>query len=55
MFVTKVLQLFDCKAARHSNMLVGKTGSGKTTAWRTLQGALGRLACDNPNQLYQKV
>ncbi|BFI30788.1 dynein axonemal heavy chain [Marchantia polymorpha subsp. ruderalis] len=42
-FVQKVIQLYDCMLARHGNMLVGRTGSGKTVAWRSLQNAQGRL------------
>eukprot|EP01105_Mastigella_eilhardi_P001895 TRINITY_DN122_c1_g4_i2.p1 TRINITY_DN122_c1_g4~~TRINITY_DN122_c1_g4_i2.p1 ORF type:complete len:4382 (+),score=1298.66 TRINITY_DN122_c1_g4_i2:875-14020(+) len=41
--VRKTIQLYDTKLTRHSTMVVGKTGSGKTTCWRTLQGALTRL------------
>nr|AML30862.1 axonemal inner arm dynein heavy chain 6 [Marsilea vestita] len=42
-FVSKIIQMYDCMLARHGNMLVGKTGSGKTVAWKTLQRAQGRL------------
>lgn len=49
-FVSKVLQVFDCKAARHGNMLVGKTGSGKSTAWRCLQRTLSHLAAQQQEQ-----
>ncbi|XP_076026906.1 dynein axonemal heavy chain 2 [Genypterus blacodes] len=41
--VTKVIQLYETKNSRHSCMLVGKTGSGKTVTWRTLQNALTAL------------
>ncbi|KAF7641569.1 hypothetical protein LDENG_00277230, partial [Lucifuga dentata] len=41
--VTKVIQLYETKGSRHASMLVGKTGSGKTVTWRTLQGALTAL------------
>lgn len=61
-FVAKVLQLSDCRATRHGNMLVGRTGAGKTAAWRALAGAYGRLAAaggaggDNSSSgLYQRV
>ncbi|XP_071375886.1 dynein axonemal heavy chain 2, partial [Centroberyx affinis] len=41
--VTKVIQLYETKNSRHSSMLVGKTGSGKTVTWKTLQSALTAL------------
>ncbi|KAM4612372.1 dynein axonemal heavy chain 2 [Polymixia lowei] len=43
--VTKVIQLYETKNSRHSTMLVGKTGSGKTVTWKTLQRALTALHC----------
>lgn len=55
-FVTKIIQVFDCKVARHGNMIVGKTGSGKSEAWKCLQRALARLKKDEPDdERYQKV
>uniref|UniRef100_A0A8C4Z8H0 Dynein, axonemal, heavy chain 2 n=1 Tax=Gadus morhua TaxID=8049 RepID=A0A8C4Z8H0_GADMO len=41
--VSKVIQLYETKSSRHSTMLVGRTGSGKTVTWRTLQNALTAL------------
>ncbi|XP_028285542.1 dynein heavy chain 2, axonemal [Parambassis ranga] len=41
--MTKVIQLYETKNSRHSSMLVGKTGSGKSVTWRILQGALTAL------------
>lgn len=41
--VALVPQTYDCMIYRHGNMLVGRTGSGKTVAWRALQGAWGQL------------
>lgn len=38
--ITKVIQLYETKNSRHSSMLVGKTGSGKSVTWRILQRAL---------------
>lgn len=29
--------------ARHGNMIVGKTGSGKSEAWKMLKSAMGNL------------
>jgi dynein heavy chain len=55
-FVTKIVQIFDCKVARHGNMMVGKTGSGKTTAWKCLQRTLGKLRKEHPDdECFQKV
>lgn len=55
-FITKIIQVFDCKVARHGNMIVGKTGAGKSEAWKALQRALGRLRKEEPqDERYQKV
>ena len=48
-YITKIIQVFDCKVARHGNMIVGKTGSGKTEAWKCLQRALARLKKEEPD------
>jgi dynein heavy chain len=48
--------VFDCKVARHGNMIVGKTGSGKTEAWKCLTRALARLKKDEPDdERFQKA
>lgn len=47
-FVSKITQIFDCKAARHGNMLVGRTGAGKSEAWRCLARAMARLKRECP-------
>lgn len=55
-FVTKIIQIFDCKVARHGNMIVGKTGSGKSEAWRCLTRAMARLKTEHPDdERYQNV
>jgi len=55
-FVTKIIQIFDCKVARHGNMIVGRTGSGKSTAWKTLTRAMARLKKDDvQDERFQKV
>ncbi|XP_053341025.1 dynein axonemal heavy chain 2 [Clarias gariepinus] len=41
--VTKVIQLYETKNSRHSSMIVGKTGSGKTVTWRILQSTLSTM------------
>ncbi|XP_057714813.1 dynein axonemal heavy chain 2 isoform X3 [Corythoichthys intestinalis] len=38
--LTKVIQMYETKNSRHSSMLVGKTGCGKTVTWKTLKNAL---------------
>nr|XP_057923809.1 dynein axonemal heavy chain 2 isoform X2 [Doryrhamphus excisus] len=38
--MTKVIELYETKNSRHSSMLVGKTGCGKTVTWKTLKSAL---------------
>lgn len=38
--VVKIMQLYESKATRHGNMLVGATMAGKTTAWSILCDAL---------------
>jgi dynein heavy chain len=42
--VTKTIQLFESKAMRHCNMLVGATLAGKSTAWRILAQAYESMA-----------
>eukprot|EP00232_Nephroselmis_pyriformis_P029065 CAMPEP_0182867354 /NCGR_PEP_ID=MMETSP0034_2-20130328/8675_1 /TAXON_ID=156128 /ORGANISM="Nephroselmis pyriformis, Strain CCMP717" /LENGTH=4528 /DNA_ID=CAMNT_0024999703 /DNA_START=83 /DNA_END=13669 /DNA_ORIENTATION=- len=55
-YVTKIIQVFDCKVARHGNMIVGKTGAGKTEAWKCLKAAMLELKKKEPeNEDYQKV
>lgn len=48
--LTKVIQLYETKSSRHSAMIVGCTGSGKTASWRVLQAALTSLCrAGDPN------
>ncbi|XP_040308873.1 dynein axonemal heavy chain 2 [Herpailurus yagouaroundi] len=48
--LTKVIQLYETKNSRHSAMIVGGTGSGKTAAWRILQSSLSSLCrAGDPN------
>eukprot|EP00656_Telonema_subtile_P031899 TRINITY_DN3494_c0_g2_i1.p1 TRINITY_DN3494_c0_g2~~TRINITY_DN3494_c0_g2_i1.p1 ORF type:complete len:4527 (-),score=1335.50 TRINITY_DN3494_c0_g2_i1:103-13683(-) len=44
--IEKCIQVYEIKLTRHGNMLVGRTGSGKSTAWKTLVNALTALAAD---------
>ncbi|KAG1668463.1 hypothetical protein FOA52_005236 [Chlamydomonas sp. UWO 241] len=55
-YIVKIIQVFDCKVARHGNMIVGKTGSGKSEAWKCLTRVMARLKKTEPdNENYQKV
>ncbi|KAB1265174.1 Dynein heavy chain 2; axonemal, partial [Camelus dromedarius] len=48
--LTKVIQLYETKNSRHSTMIVGCTGSGKTALWRILQSSLSSLCrAGDPN------
>ena len=51
----KTLQLFESKALRHCNMLVGRTMAGKSVAWKTLQAAKTTLAKSEEESGYQPV
>jgi len=56
-WISKIIQIFDCKCARHGNMIVGKTGSGKTRAWEILIKAMARLkrTQHGQNEQFQNV
>lgn len=41
--VKKIIQLYETKSTRHGVMVVGQSGSGKSTCWKILQQALTRL------------
>jgi dynein heavy chain len=45
--VRKTLQLYETKTSRHSVMLVGQTGAGKSVSWQALQRAMGRCHKQN--------
>lgn len=50
-YITKMVQIFDCKVARHGNMVVGKTGAGKSEAWKCLTRAMARLKKENIEEM----
>jgi len=52
--ITKTLQLYETKSSRHSVMIVGQTGSGKSVAWKTLQAAMTRCSKQG-NEAYPAV
>lgn len=43
----KIIQLYETQSSRHSVMIIGETGSGKSVTWQTLKNALTRLAKEN--------
>lgn len=54
-FLKKAVQMWDTMCVRFGLMLVGPTGSGKTTCSSVLQSALTRLRQDvnHPNEQFQ--
>jgi dynein heavy chain len=61
-FYEKIKQLYDTLQVRHGIMMVGPTGSGKTTNYKCLQAAINRIAVgpeasdeDRENNPYRKV
>ncbi|CAH0554837.1 unnamed protein product [Brassicogethes aeneus] len=41
--LTKTVQLYETKSSRHSVMIIGKTGTAKTTTWKCLQNSMRKL------------
>lgn len=50
--IAKTIQLYETMDTRHGVMVVGNTGSGKTTSWRTLQSSLTKLSKDKVEGFY---
>ncbi|KAL2653916.1 hypothetical protein R1flu_022044 [Riccia fluitans] len=53
-FTTKVIQLYETTIVRHGLMLVGPTGGGKTSCYRSLAGAMSLLNTQG-STVYEKV
>ncbi|KAL7754402.1 hypothetical protein RI367_000383 [Sorochytrium milnesiophthora] len=54
--IARIMQFYETKLSRHSVMVVGDTGVGKSVLWNTLQNALTKLSTTNPsNGLYVPV
>lgn len=53
--VTKIIQLYETKNSRHSVMIVGATGSGKSVTWKMLRNTLSRLKKEQKGSSYQLV
>lgn len=47
--ISKIIQLYETKVSRHGVMIVGETGSGKSTIWKMLQATMIRLAKTSPD------
>jgi dynein heavy chain 1, cytosolic len=43
LWITKILQLYQIHSIHHGVMMVGASGTGKSTSWRILLEALGKL------------
>ncbi|KAJ1562004.1 Dynein heavy chain 2, axonemal, partial [Cladochytrium tenue] len=50
----KIIQLYETKLNRHGVMVVGATGSGKSTIWKILQATMTGLAKERPDK-YETV
>jgi len=54
-YVKKIIQLFETLLVRHGIMIVGETGTGKTTCSNTLAKALSELEGKIEDPMYRKV
>lgn len=54
-FFEKVMQLYDTIQVRHGLMLVGPTGGGKTSVYKTLAGAMTNLAKEGYSKVHLHI
>lgn len=47
--IAKIVQLYETKVSRHSVMVLGSTGTTKTTTWKTLRDAMALLKSEKVN------
>lgn len=52
--IAKIVQLYETKISRHSVMVLGSTGTTKTTTWKTLKDTMTLLKSENI-QLFETV
>ena len=50
--VGKIKHLMEMRAARRCNMLVGQTGTGKTTAWQVARSVIQLMHEDDPSNAF---
>ncbi|KAG4103981.1 dynein heavy chain and region D6 of dynein motor-domain-containing protein [Neocallimastix lanati (nom. inval.)] len=48
--IVKIVQLYETKKTRHGVMIVGQSGSGKTTVWKLLKNTMTRLSKTKPEE-----
>lgn len=47
--IAKIVQLYETKVSRHSVMVLGSTGTTKTTTWKTLRDTMALLKSEKVN------
>lgn len=52
--ISKIIQLYETKNSRHSVMVLGQTGTTKSTTWKTLRDAMELLRKENV-ETYEKA
>ncbi|OLY80070.1 Cytoplasmic dynein 1 heavy chain 1 [Smittium mucronatum] len=54
-WMEKLIQLYQIQKINHGIMMVGPTGTGKSTAWKVLLEALERIESSDPNEKSEGV